>query len=243
MRKDETTSIPAACSSARRFPSLCAGRRARRPRKPACLPRPRLLHRGRFPDRGPLPPTAIPSSPTATCWDPTIRSARATPSCGALEGCGGSGAGCRRYRHVEPGLVAFSTELDYPRGRFGAGRPAGNQRHRDSEHSPAAEVSGRPRHGAGWLAAHRPGARDRRLPEQDGHHLPKEWLKNPELLFDLLHKFKVDIWISTESTELQGRRHPDPRRRPAFGRHRHRVVQPGRLAAGGRAGRPAGAGC
>ena len=31
-----------------------------------------------------------------------------------------------------------------------------------------------------------------------------EWLRNPSLLFDLLGSFKVDIWISTESTQLQG---------------------------------------
>lgn len=33
--------------------------------------------------------------------------------------------------------------------------------------------------------------------------LPREaWLQNPGLIYDLLGSFKVDIWISTESTEL-----------------------------------------
>jgi hypothetical protein len=31
-----------------------------------------------------------------------------------------------------------------------------------------------------------------------------EWLRNPGRLFDLLGTFKVDIWVSTESTQMQG---------------------------------------
>ena len=31
-----------------------------------------------------------------------------------------------------------------------------------------------------------------------------QWLANPGLLFELLQTFKVDIWISTEGTQLQG---------------------------------------
>lgn len=32
----------------------------------------------------------------------------------------------------------------------------------------------------------------------------EQWLQSPSLLFDLLGSFKVDIWISTESTQMQG---------------------------------------
>ena len=50
-------------------------------------------------------------------------------------------------------------------------------------------------------------------------------------------RFKVDIWISTESTAAAGLDRADPRRRPALGLQRHDRRQAGRLLPLGRARR------
>lgn len=105
---------------------------------------------------------------------------------------------------VEPALVAFSTELNDPSGRFTAGDLLATngtaipnktllaqfQVNRDMGLD-GLQLIGSAQGIAGFL--NRTAAITR-----------SEWLTNPTLLFTLLNEFKVDIWISTESTQLQG---------------------------------------
>lgn len=103
---------------------------------------------------------------------------------------------------VEPGLVAFSTELDDPAGRFTAGDLLATngtaipniallrkfQVGRDMGLD-GLQFVGTAQGIIGFL--------NRAAELSRG-----EWLANPSLLFDLLGSFKVDIWVSTESTQL-----------------------------------------
>lgn len=105
---------------------------------------------------------------------------------------------------VDPALVAFSTELDDPRGRFTAGDLLATngtaipntvllskfQIGRDMGLD-GLQFIGSVQGIVGFLNRTREISRD-------------EWLRSPSLLFDLLGSFKVDIWISTESTQMQG---------------------------------------
>jgi hypothetical protein len=104
---------------------------------------------------------------------------------------------------IERNLVAFSTELDDPAGRFTAG---------DLLATNGAAIPNK------VLLTKFQISRDMGL---DGLQLigsvsgiigflnraaevsREAWLKDPGLLFTLLDTFKVDIWISTESTELR----------------------------------------
>jgi hypothetical protein len=105
---------------------------------------------------------------------------------------------------VQPGLVAFSTELDDPAGRFTAGDLLATngtaipnkvlltkfQINHDMGLD-GLQFIGSVQGIVGFL--NRTAAISR-----------AEWLANPAQLFDLLGSFKVNIWISTESTQMQG---------------------------------------
>jgi hypothetical protein len=104
---------------------------------------------------------------------------------------------------VERQLVAFSTELDDPRGRFGAGDLLAT----NGAAIPNIVLLRK------FQVGHDMGLDGLQFigPTQGiidflnrAAELSREaWLKDPGLLFTLLDAFKVDIWISTESTEMR----------------------------------------
>ena len=102
---------------------------------------------------------------------------------------------------TKPGLVAFSTELDDPRGRFGAGDLLATngtvipnivllQKFKiDYDMGlDGLQFIGSVQGIIGFLTA-------------TANISEAQWLANPGMLFEGLDKFKVDIWISTESTQ------------------------------------------
>lgn len=104
---------------------------------------------------------------------------------------------------VEQNLVAFSTELDDPNGRFFAGDLLTNKGAaipntillRKFQVGHDLGLDGLQFIGAatgiiGFLNRAAELSRD-------------DWFHNPGLIYDLLGSFKVDIWISTESNELR----------------------------------------
>ena len=104
---------------------------------------------------------------------------------------------------AERGLVAFSTELDDPRGRFGAG---------DLLATNGAVIPNlillrkfQVGHNMGLDGLQFIGAPENIIDflNRAAEISREEWLKNPGLLFDLISTFKIDIWISTETTERQ----------------------------------------
>jgi hypothetical protein len=104
---------------------------------------------------------------------------------------------------VGQGLVAFSTELDDPGGRFSAG---------DLLSTKGAVIPNtvllkkfQVSHDLGLDALQFIGTTDGIIGflNRAAEVSRDAWLANPSLLFDLLGTFKVDIWISTESTELR----------------------------------------
>lgn len=106
--------------------------------------------------------------------------------------------------NVERRLVAFSTELDDPAGRFVAGDLLATNGTAIPNNVLLTKFQVGRDMGLDGLQFTGPiqgiiGFLDRvAVISRD------EWLKNPALLFDLLGAFKVDIWISTESTQMQG---------------------------------------
>jgi hypothetical protein len=104
---------------------------------------------------------------------------------------------------VEPGLVAFSTELDDPAHRFTAGDLLATNG--TAIPNTVLLTQFQINHDMGLdglqLTGSAPGIvgfLDRTAPISRA-----QWLANPALLFNLLNEFKVDIWLSTESTQLQ----------------------------------------
>jgi hypothetical protein len=104
---------------------------------------------------------------------------------------------------VERNLVAFSTELDDPGHRFSAGDLLTTHgaaipntvllRKFQVSHNmglDGLQLSGSVSGISGFL-------------NRAAEISHAKWLENPDLLFQLLTEFKVDIWISTESTELR----------------------------------------
>ena len=104
---------------------------------------------------------------------------------------------------VERALVAFSTELDDPRGRFGAGDLLAT----NGTVIPNLVLLTKFQvgHDMGLDGLQFIGATENIIDflNRAATFSREEWLKAPGLLFDLLQTFKVDIWISTESTELR----------------------------------------
>ena len=104
---------------------------------------------------------------------------------------------------VERSLVAFSTELDDPAGRFTAGDLLATNgaaipnivllRKFQIGHDMGLDGFQFIGSVAGIIGFLNRAAEISR----------EDWLKDPGLLFTLLDTFKVDIWISTESTELR----------------------------------------
>jgi hypothetical protein len=106
--------------------------------------------------------------------------------------------------NVEPGLVAFSTELDDPGGRFTAG---------DLLATNGAAIPNT------VLITKFQISRDMGLDglqfigsvqgitdflNRAAEITRAQWLANPGLLYQLLQTFKIDIWISLESSQWQG---------------------------------------
>ena len=104
---------------------------------------------------------------------------------------------------VGQNLVAFSTELDDPAGRFFAGDLLSTKgavipntillRKFQVSHDlglDGLQFIGSTAGITGFLNRAAELSRD-------------DWLRSPNLIYDLLGSFKVDIWISTESTELR----------------------------------------
>lgn len=102
---------------------------------------------------------------------------------------------------MKPGLVAFSTELDDPRGRFGAGDLLATngtaipnsvllQKFKTGYDMglDGLQFIGSVQGIIGFLTA-------------TANISEAQWLADPGMLFEGLDKFKVDIWISTESTQ------------------------------------------
>jgi hypothetical protein len=105
---------------------------------------------------------------------------------------------------VERGLVAFSTELDDPGKSFTAGDLLATNGTAIPNKILLTQFQISHDMGLDGLQLTGPiqgiiGFLDRTAPISRA-----EWLANPTLLFTLLNEFKVDIWISTESTQLQG---------------------------------------
>lgn len=102
---------------------------------------------------------------------------------------------------IERGLVAFSTELDDPAGRFGSGDLLGTngvvipnrallirfQVGRDLGLD-GLQFIGDPKQIVAFLDTAAKISRE-------------EWLRNPGLLIDYLNRYEIDIWFSTEATE------------------------------------------
>jgi hypothetical protein len=104
---------------------------------------------------------------------------------------------------VDRNLVAFSTELDDPRGRFGAG---------DLLATNGAAIPNvvllkqfQVGHDMGLDGLQFIGATNNIIDflNRAAAISKEEWLKDPGQLFVLLQTFKVDIWLSTESTARQ----------------------------------------
>ncbi len=106
--------------------------------------------------------------------------------------------------NVEPGLVAFSTELDDPRGRFTAGDLLATNGGAIPNKVLLTKFQINRDMGLDGLQFIGTVAGITEFLNRAAVITRAQWLANPGLLFDLLGTFKVDIWISTESSQMQG---------------------------------------
>ena len=103
---------------------------------------------------------------------------------------------------VEPGLVAFSTELDDPANRFTAGDLLATNGTAIPNTVLLKKFQISRDMGLDGLQFIGPVQGIIGFLNRTAEISRAKWLENPELLFQLLTDFKVDIWISTESTQL-----------------------------------------
>jgi hypothetical protein len=103
---------------------------------------------------------------------------------------------------IEGGLVAFSTELDYPPGRFTAGDLLVTNGAILPNSALLASFEIARYMDLGLDAVHFIGEKEAiikflEIVKEEGH---KYWLENPKALIEYLEKYGVDIWFSTEGT-------------------------------------------
>jgi len=105
---------------------------------------------------------------------------------------------------IENSLVAFSTELDDPAGRFTAGDLLATNGTAIPNKVLLTRFQISHDMGLDGLQFIGPLQGIIGFLNRTAAISREQWLTNPGLLFDLLGTFKIDIWISTESTQLQG---------------------------------------